>query len=439
MLGLIIYIAIIVMLFYMVTKSPVWGVSVVIFLYTIDLWGVIHSRYLISNSHVMNVVIGLMVSIAFVKAKMLGTTAKLSNDTPWIQILTFGLVFYALFSTLWSPKGDLALEKWTTQIPYYIIAIFLVSQLFNKFEDPATSIKSILLLGGLFLFLFTFMVTWSGRSIVSEVGGQPIALPLAVATTAGIVFLTSVLATSLKGKLWLIVRISLAILSILLVFKTSSRGQLLGMFATAFLLFPFSRRVKNIGAFITMAIVFLVIAYLAQTFYEMTQTQDTRWTVDEMNQDIEGRFYASLSLLNHWVDGGTFSWLFGLGNTASFEPAIVGYYPHCVPVEILGEEGVIGFGMFLAINFLTINRVWQSFKYTKFNFHDRNPLVLFSSFYLYTLLLSMKSGALFGSSTMLLFPILVERCLKLLKPKHSAMMMEAESQTRSDNSSTDLF
>ena len=439
MLGLIIYIVIIVMLLYMVAKTPVWGVSAVIFLFSIDLWGVIHSRYLMTNSYIMNVVIGLMVLIAFVKSKTLGTIVKLSNDTSWIQILTIGLVCYALLSTLWSPKGDLAIEKWTTQIPYYIIAIFVVPQLFNKLEDSAALIKSILLLGGLFLFLFTFMVTWRGRSILSEVGGQPIALPLAVATSAGIVFLTSVLATSLKGKLWLIVRISLAILSILLVFKTSSRGQLLGMFATAFLLFPFSRRVKNIGAFIVMAIVFLAIAYLAQVFYEMTQIEDTRWTVDEMNQDLEGRFYASLSLLDHWVDGGAFSWLFGLGNSASFEPSIVGFYPHCVPVEILGEEGMIGFGMFLAINFLTVNRVWQSFRYTKYNFHDRNPLVLLSSYYLYALLLSMKSGALFGSSTMLLFPILVERCLKLLKPKCFEVMTEAESQTRSDNSKTELF
>ena len=64
-----------------------------------------------------------------------------------------------------------------------------------------------------------------------------------------------------------------------------------------------------------------------------------------MTDDYSGRLEKSANLLHVWInEPGAI--LVGLGNSASTWSGLNGSYPHMVPVEILGEEGLIGAAFF---------------------------------------------------------------------------------------------
>ncbi len=62
--------------------------------------------------------------------------------------------------------------------------------------------------------------------------------------------------------------------------------------------------------------------------------------------DVEGRWAMANTLLEQ-PNGSPGAILFGLGNSSAY--AILGIYPHIVPLEILGEEGLVGIALFIGI------------------------------------------------------------------------------------------
>jgi hypothetical protein len=105
--------------------------------------------------------------------------------------------------------------------------------------------------------------------------------------------------------------------------------------------------------------------------------------------------------------------MFGLGNSASH--AVVGKYTHIVPVEVLGEEGIIGFCLLLAIILVVIR---QGQRFNSLTFLSRDVKRVYAANYgcfVFTLLLSLKQGSLINSSVLFLFIVLGDRFFRLLK------------------------
>ncbi|HNK51686.1 MAG TPA: hypothetical protein PKX75_21965, partial [Nitrospira sp.] len=71
---------------------------------------------------------------------------------------------------------------------------------------------------------------------------------------------------------------------------------------------------------------------------------DVRWSESKMVSDLDGRWEMAAKLLSAWWGEGPATIFGGLGNSAAFDPHIVGFYPHILPLEILAEEGVLGLG-----------------------------------------------------------------------------------------------
>gem|GEM_PF-6037030 len=55
----------------------------------------------------------------------------------------------------------------------------------------------------------------------------------------------------------------------------------------------------------------------------------------------------SKALLGIWADSSWFHLIAGLGSSSSFH--LIGFYPHVVPIEVLGEEGLIGATIYLGL------------------------------------------------------------------------------------------
>ena len=125
-----------------------------------------------------------------------------------------------------------------------------------------------------------------------------------------------------------------------------------------------------------------------------------------MQGAMSGRLEQAFRLTRLWY-GTPETLLFGLGNSASFDSRILGIYPHFVPLEVLAEEGVIGFTIFLLILFLASKVVLQCYRYAQ-RFPSERPIIacLIATFF-YSLLLALKQGSLLGNLELFMFGILL--------------------------------
>jgi hypothetical protein len=113
--------------------------------------------------------------------------------------------------------------------------------------------------------------------------------------------------------------------------------------------------------------------------------------------------------------------LFGLGSSASFDPAILGFYPHNVPMEILAEEGLIGFGLFAYLFFLTLQYIRKHISLSSRDSGGRYAVAIFSAGALFMFLHSLKSSSLIGSSYLFMIFVVLERYyyLRLERMRHN--------------------
>jgi hypothetical protein len=123
-------------------------------------------------------------------------------------------------------------------------------------------------------------------------------------------------------------------------------------------------------------------------------------------------------LLQHWLkasDGDPTVFLLGLGNSASFSQRIIGFYPHMVVPEILGEEGLLGLGLFGSAVWVSIRSMRNAYRLSKDVPVHRGILATLAASFTFAFLLSFKQGSLLSFSAELFsFAILIERQTRLL-------------------------
>ena len=125
-----------------------------------------------------------------------------------------------------------------------------------------------------------------------------------------------------------------------------------------------------------------------------------------MHGAMSGRLEQALILVHHWY-GSPETILFGLGNSASFDPRVLGMYPHFVPLEILAEEGLVGFLAFLLILFVTGQNVAHCLRAIRDAPSERPLLAALAAMFLYALLLALKQGSLLNNLELFMFAILI--------------------------------
>jgi len=314
--------------------------------------------------------------------------------------LTLALLGYAAVSTLWSLVDD-AKEGYINALPYIITYTLLCPLVVTRAKDLHDGFVATLILGSLLLVLLLTTSTWGYRQVIiySLVrGGTAGGNPLAIGSMAGYVILLAALMNTRRLKtLWNLIRWPLVLLGMVLCVLSQSRGQVFGALIAFVCALPISRRLKGSQG-IAGVMVGLVVMSLF-TFWTISEFAIAeRWEYGAMRDSVEGgRVNKTFEVLEYWGNSGPMRWIFGLGNSASFSTDVIGFYPHNLPGEVLGEEGIVGFSIYVAI-LVALVRALRRLWFAVAPYDDaRGLFAVLCALLIYEFILSNKQGSLLGN------------------------------------------
>ena len=424
MLGIGVYLGIVGTLFAWCLARPSVILSMIFLLFALDQWGSALAGGLLPGDAFTNILAAGMTAFAIIILFMFGRPHRLLGGTAfWLVLALFG---YAFLSTMWVTVPGKALSIWAVNFQYLVVFVLGAPLLIQDIDDLEVPLRALLLLGTPFIFCLNFMLEWGYRGFI--VNGEVVRLPLALAQYGGYMMIVGALFGPKHGY-WVVLRIAAVVLGALLIVKTGARGQFISAVLCAAVLFGLGRSgfspIKLILA-TAFAAVFVVIAYVGAISYmrSVPELQATagRWSFDRLTEDYGERSIRVLrieAMLDAWKDSpGTM--LIGLGNSASYDPNItdctspVGCYPHNLWIEILTEEGIIGFALYMGLVLYVSVVAVRAISDESVDDEHKSALKVMFAFMIFELILSLKQGSLLGNWRFFLFAILVDRSINLL-------------------------
>jgi hypothetical protein len=384
----------------------------VLCMFGLDQWGQATTTFLAQHQSLTNFIIGGALVLALITQIAKHGLSVLAGY-PLVGWLTIALFLYAFTSAQWAPRSDLSLEVWNLRWPYVVTFIILSPLLTAHARDLESANVGLLLIGGLLTALLLFFVKWESRTIVM---GNGFGNPLAVSSMAGMIVLVAILADPWPAsRLWSSIKWMLVAMCLVLVVKSGSRGQLLGIVVIAAACWPISRRIENARQFLgwTCLLLFLagITSWSLQEYWGERETYfagGNRWSGQAMEEAMSDRFTSAFRLLRFWFDSPV-TVFFGLGNSASYDPRILGIYPHFVPLEILAEEGIVGATLFSLILFVTTKTAIHYHAIPYLTPAERATFSALIGMFAFTLLLALKQGSLLGNLEPFMFAIIIGR------------------------------
>lgn len=418
-MGIGAYAAIVGGLFIALWRYPAAALAGVLCMFGLEQWGQATTTFFAQHQTATNLLIGGLLVLALT-IKLFRKGFSVLAGYPLIGWLVLTLFVYAFASAQWAPRSDISLDLWATRWPYVLTIIVLSPLLITNSQDLRDTNVAMLIIGGTLTLLLLFFVKWDNRLIVLDHG---VGNPLAVSTMAGMVALIAILADPWPGsKLWLAFKWPLILVCVSLVVRSASRGQLLGVLIVSVACLPISRRLSSVKQFVILG---LVVAFLggatmwAIEEYSSKQTYGTRgsrWSEEGAKEDIHSRLNNAVRLVQLAYESPETTVL-GLGNSASYDPRILGIYPHFVPLEVLAEEGIIGFGLYALILYCLLKSVVRSCRLVRDQHSERLLLGGLVGLCLFTLLLSFKQGSLLGNLEFFMLAIILSRYEGILSRK----------------------
>jgi len=409
----IIYIAIIGFFALKIFKTPSSALVLAGFMFAFEQWAQASSRFFLSHQSLTNIVIGVIVALAVIICWFRGSISK--GFYPKTGYLIICFLLYALISIFWSPSFDISYMQWKQAIPYIITITLLAPLTIKSSDDLHPMFSGMVLMGAIITALLLFMVEWNGRFIVfgnDRFGENVTGNPLAIGQLGGtLAFLGFFYRFKNEIKIWRLLRWGVVLLGLMLVIKSGSRGQLVAaiflMFGFWFLDSPSKNIFKPLLGLLVLAVLLLAVKYLVDMYWLTERVGDSRrFSNENIVGDIGGRFHSAFVLLGVWIES-PFSILFGLGNSASYHPNILGLYPHMVPLEVLGEEGLIGFMMYFMVFFRIVSGSFKSFKKIKNDNDLRNLFICLISLWSYSFILTLKQGSMLLAQDYFLYSMLL--------------------------------
>jgi hypothetical protein len=395
---------------------PVTALVLAACMFALEQWSQASSGWFASRPILTNVVAGSLVLLGVVRTLLRGSIRPgLYPRVGWLILLLF---FYAYCSTLWSPSFERGADAWQTAFPYIGTIVFLAPLLVWRVEDIRVFCVRMLWLGALLCVLLLFTVRWELRQVVIAAdpygrltGGNP----LAVAQIAGsVAFLALFLRFPKAPVLWPLAKWSILAVTLVLIVRSGSRGQLLGALGVIIVFWGIAHRPRNLlrtcAVLFSLGLILMVVKWSLDWFW----AEDVRFKQQALAYAAAGRLEMAGTVLKHWAASpGTL--LFGLGNSASYDPGILGGYAHIVPMEILGEEGVVGFFLYSLILAGTIGAGARSYRMVRDDAPLRSLFACLGALWLFAFFLSLKQGNLLGSNEFFLYSILLAKFETMVK------------------------
>ena len=350
------------------------------------------------------------------------------------HLCAFALLLLCAFSYIWSISPDNTLFFLRRAVPYMAAFVLVAPLCAYDQEQIDVAIRVTIYFGGLVLLALA-MGSFGGRAVVLErVGGELIeANPLAAATFGGYVTICAVFSLyRLRARNSFIFPLQLAIafLGVYTIVRSASRGQLIFLMIACFIWLPITAKVAAKRSSIVAMIIAVVLAYGGMWLVEELNFT-ARWQQRQVAEATEGRFTQSIVLLEKMFDAGPAAWLLGLGSSASYR--VVGGYPHIVPAEVLGEEGLVGFGLFTGF-LISVTLVGYRFMRRDDNIpSSRTSIGLLLALFTFEVGLGLKQGSLLGSQGFLCFGLCIVVGTSLLtmrrKPQQPMLQVRADNFT----------
>jgi hypothetical protein len=430
MMGVGAYAAIAGSLFLAIWKYPAVALAGVLCMFGLEQWGQATTTFFALHQTATNFMVGGILLLA------LGIQTVRKGIATWggyplVGWLVLALFFYAFVSTQWAPRPDISLTLWHGRWPYIVTMLILAPLLVTSSQDLRSAYTGLFLIGGALSILLLFFVKWEARRIILDNG---LGNPLTVSSMAGMVVLITILANPWPRQKWCVpFKWGLLGLCLLLIVKSGSRGQLLGVLLVSVACWPISRGLKNVKQFtlLGLMILFLGVATnwaIDELSHEQMYGQRGRWDEQVAQKDVSGRLKNAIFLVQMSYSS-LESVLFGLGNSASYDTRILGIYPHFVPLEILAEEGLIGFLLYVMISYSVVHSTFRIFRISATEKEERLLLGGLVGLYLFTFILSLKQGSLLLNLEPFMLAIILGRYERiLLLSRSTENVMEAEPE-----------
>jgi len=397
-------------------RPPV-ALAAMLCMYGLKQWGQSSNAWFEAHGTFTNYAIGTIVLCALTAQTIRGKCSLCNvRGSTWAVLVLYG---YALFSLLWTPRPDLALDMWRLAAPYVVTAVLLTPLAMHDAQDLYRGYFALLVFGGVLVFALLIFAKWGDRGLLIVGGTSELETnPLAIANLGGAVASAALfLRTRTLPVVSWIIRLVLVAAVLALVVKSGSRGQLVATLATVVLTLPIAFKISDVRGLvpimIAVAVIGLAAQYAAQSYI---RRDDDRWSQRDATAAAAGRWEYSQKLLSHWAQSPG-SVLFGLGNSAAFDPQIVGNYPHNVPAETLGEEGLVGLAIYLVINGIAVSGLFRALRATRGDPQLRRLLAVAAANYVFTLITTLKEGNMAGSAEYFMAAILLGRMPELLAGK----------------------
>ena len=392
--------------------------------YAFEQWLASKDIFFTINYALVNISVGVLVLFALLVKLLNG--GKVLHNYPLVGKCVIALFLYAYLSTYWSIVPDISDAIFSRHLPYIGLFVILSPLLLSDFKDVRVFLVMLLLLGGALSILLLFFTEWNGRFVKPLLYiKNVVSNPLEIANVAGYVFLVSLLTNyKFKFNLWRLTRFFIIVVCMAIVIKTGSRGQFIIMLLAGMVFLPFSRSVYRLKTLLPLMVVVVSIGFAAmwtlEVYKDDVNAQVDRWEYEEMDAAYGGRFDRALILLDAWYQSSPLNLLLGLGNSASYDPNITGMYVHIVPIEVLAEEGILAFMLYIFIFWLTYKTIRNLIKLSKDNDIVRGEVVAISSLVVFLFLLSFKQGSLIIHQ--MLF------CMIILLAKYESFFYEKKSE-----------
>lgn len=414
MLGLVSFCTLLGVLAVGTWRRPAVGVAAVLCLYGLKQWAQSSTQLFSEHREFANFAVFVIALIGLIRAARL--RGCVFCRLPASTVLVVLLYFYALASITWSRDADAALAQWTALGPYVLTVALLAPLLFTDFEDARTALNWTAITGLALCLLALLFGHWGSRGLVlygHDVGygaqnyfefeTNPLALSSMAGTVAVIAAAWFARPTHPLLRLLALVCIPVAVAVIL---RTGSRGQLLSTGAALLVTLPIAFHLRELRSIASLVVVGALLAAMAWWATSLVHVDASRWASEQAQSAVEGRFENAWALLGA-SSSSPVSFLFGLGNSSAFK--VIGFYPHITGLEVLGEEGILGAAVYIAIFALVLRSIRRIMARTDFDDVKRNVLAVLSGLLLFEFLVSSKQGSLLISVYPFAYAIILAR------------------------------
>lgn len=349
-----------------------------------------------SNDSLFNYILALGIAIAAARqVARFGLGLLLPRGPMGVCFLLLG---YCYLTVAWSLFPSVTEPILLDALPHLLVFVGLAPLTVQSVEDLNDAFLALVLATtGSFIFLLSF-AEWGARSVYLPYGSyysNPLALTQAAGSSLICITLSPVLRRLPRalGSGFAVVALAVVFLAFL---RTGSRGQIVSSIATVLLFVTVTKR----GIWFVPA-AFAAVALLGTNLLEdELRTNKTRWSERQMERDLtEDRIGSAQQLFEYWSSSDPFQILFGLGNSVSYDPRMLGTYPHVVPVEVLCEEGIVGALLFALAIGLSVHYTLKARRSSQAPARQLFTAVL--ALMLYEFLLTLKQGSFLGSRTFL--------------------------------------